>query len=69
MSIHRAKGLEWPVVFVPCCSKEQMPSVYNDNIEEERRLLYVALTRTKQQLHIVMRHTGDECVFKSGQRT
>jgi DNA helicase-2/ATP-dependent DNA helicase PcrA len=53
MSIHRAKGLEWPVVFVPCCSKEQMPSVYNDNIEEERRLLYVALTRTKQQLHIL----------------
>ena len=53
MSIHRAKGLEWPVVFVPCCSKDQLPSLYNDNLEEERRLLYVALTRTKQSLYVL----------------
>jgi DNA helicase-2/ATP-dependent DNA helicase PcrA len=53
MSIHRAKGLEWPVVFVPCCSHTQLPSVYNNNIEEERRLLYVALTRTKQYLYVL----------------
>lgn len=53
MSIHRAKGLEWPVVFVPCCSKDQLPSLYNDNLEEERRLLYVALTRTKQHLYVL----------------
>lgn len=63
MSIHRAKGLEWPVVFVPCCSKEQMPSLYNDNIEEERRLLYVALTRTKQQLHILFAPHAAMSVF------
>lgn len=53
MSIHRAKGLEWPVVFVPCCSKEQLPSIYNHNIEEERRLLYVALTRSKKSLYVL----------------
>lgn len=53
MSIHRAKGLEWPIVFVPCCAEEQLPSTYNDNIEEERRLLYVAMTRSKQNLHLV----------------
>ena len=53
MSIHRSKGLEWPVVFVPCCGYEQLPSLYNDNIEEERRLLYVAMTRCQQQLHLL----------------
>lgn len=53
MSIHRSKGLEWPVVFVPCCADEQLPSINNDNLEEERRLLYVAMTRSKQSLHLL----------------
>ncbi|HNA20348.1 MAG TPA: ATP-dependent helicase [Agitococcus sp.] len=53
MSIHRAKGLEWPVVFVPCCAEEQLPSSHKDNLEEERRLLYVAMTRSKQHLHLL----------------
>ena len=49
MSIHRSKGLEWPVVFVPCCADEQLPSMNNDNLEEERRLLYVAMTRSMRR--------------------
>jgi superfamily I DNA/RNA helicase len=56
-SIYRAKGLEWPIVCLPHCNAGFLPlvragQVAAENIEEERRLLYVALTRTSHALHL-----------------
>lgn len=55
-TIHRAKGLEWKVVFVVGLCDDHFPSHLNNNlinIEEERRLFYVAVTRAKQYLHFI----------------
>jgi len=53
-SIHRAKGAEWSVVFVPDCTEGILPleaeSPDERDVEEERRLFYVALTRTREAL-------------------
>ena len=46
-TIFRAKGREWPVVIVPHCNEGFLPYKTADNIEEERRLLYVAITRAR----------------------
>jgi DNA helicase-2/ATP-dependent DNA helicase PcrA len=51
-TIHSAKGLEWPVVIIPSCDDGNIPHRKSDNLEEERRLLYVALTRTRRDLYI-----------------
>ncbi len=54
MTIHSAKGLEFPVVFLPGMEDNIFPSFQTlmnpDEIEEERRLAYVAITRAKKQL-------------------
>lgn len=56
MTIHNAKGLEFHSVFVPGLEEETFPHYLSligdvtDNIEEERRLFYVAVTRAKQKL-------------------
>ena len=55
-TVHSAKGLEWPVVFVIWAMEGKFPSAraYNNplDLEEERRLMYVATTRAKDQLMI-----------------
>lgn len=51
-SIHRAKGLEWQHVFVPGCNQGNFPIDHDPDIEAERRLLYVALTRPKRALYL-----------------
>ncbi len=54
-TIHSAKGLEWHTVFVLWVAEGRIPSLYQlseDGIEEERRLLYVAVTRAKEQLYL-----------------
>jgi DNA helicase-2/ATP-dependent DNA helicase PcrA len=55
-TIHSAKGLEWHSVFIIWALEGRFPSYYNINtaeeLEEERRLLYVAATRAKQNLFI-----------------
>ena len=55
-TIHSAKGLEWHSVFIIWALEGRFPSFYNTNsqeeLEEERRLLYVAATRAKENLFI-----------------
>ncbi len=55
MTIHSAKGLEFPVVFLPGMEEGIFPgmqSIYSPGeIEEERRLAYVAITRAKEELY------------------
>jgi DNA helicase-2/ATP-dependent DNA helicase PcrA len=54
-TIHSAKGLEWHTVFIIWAADGKFPSVYSlhdDEIEEERRLMYVAATRAKEELYI-----------------
>jgi DNA helicase II / ATP-dependent DNA helicase PcrA len=54
-SLHAAKGLEWDAVFLPCLTDGAMPIVYAQTaeaIEEERRLLYVGLTRARERLFL-----------------
>ncbi|NTW00742.1 MAG: ATP-dependent helicase, partial [Oscillochloris sp.] len=58
-TIHRAKGLEWPVVLVPHCNSGYIPFIGSDNIEEERRLFYVALTRAREHLHLYTNTSKD----------
>ncbi|MEZ4727839.1 MAG: ATP-dependent helicase [Caldilineaceae bacterium] len=51
-TIYRAKGREWPVVIVPHCNEGFLPYKAAENLEEERRLLYVAITRSRRQLYL-----------------
>ncbi|MDI9358827.1 MAG: 3'-5' exonuclease [Phycisphaerales bacterium] len=53
MTIHASKGLEFPVVFIVGVEEGLLPSHYQDSdLEEERRLFYVAITRSKQKLFL-----------------
>ena len=56
MTIHAAKGLEWPVVFLPALEEGIFPSEKSLEsgaaLEEERRLFYVACTRAKEGLYL-----------------
>lgn len=55
-SVHQAKGLEWPAVFVVWLSEGMFPGSRSlerpDALEEERRLFYVAVTRGRDHLHL-----------------
>ena len=80
-TIHSAKGQEWTSVFVlntvDGCIPSDMATGSSAEIEEERRLLYVAITRAKDQLHLIVpqrfythgqRSTGDRHVYASRTR-
>ncbi|WUC57974.1 ATP-dependent DNA helicase UvrD2 [Streptomyces longwoodensis] len=54
-SLHSAKGLEWDAVFLVGVAEGMMPITYartDEQIEEERRLLYVGVTRARERLHV-----------------
>ena len=55
MTLHAAKGLEFPVVFVAGCETGILPYARpgtTPDVDEERRLLYVGMTRAKQALYL-----------------
>ncbi len=73
MTVHQAKGMQWPVVFIPALLKNRFPSAklggksvwhliprdaiqdqprYEGSTEDERRLFYVAMTRSQKYLHM-----------------
>jgi DNA helicase-2/ATP-dependent DNA helicase PcrA len=51
-TIHSAKGLEWPVVFIPAVYEGSIPHSRADDNDEERRLLYVGMTRAQGLLYL-----------------
>lgn len=62
-TVHQAKGLEFPVVFVISCADEWLPikrAVEEGDVDEERRLFYVAVTRAMNELYIAfpLMHAG-----------
>ena len=65
MTIHSAKGLEFPVVFLPGFEDGIFPSIQSamnpEDLEEERRLAYVAITRAKERLYCV--HVRERMIF------
>ncbi len=78
LKVHSAKGQEWKSVFVlngvDGCIPSDLGVGASDDIEEERRLLYVALTRAKDRLSLIVPQrffthgqsaTGDRHVYAS----
>ncbi len=65
MTLHAAKGLEFPVVFIAGCEEDLIPYRRNnnkiENLEEERRLFYVGITRAKQRLFLL--HANSRFLF------
>lgn len=53
-TMHRSKGLEWKNVYIIDCNEGYVPPkvVSSEDVEEERRLFYVAVTRAKERLYI-----------------
>ena len=67
MTMHMAKGLEFPIVFITGCEDGLVPYTFlkdDVDIEEERRLFYVGMTRAKEELFLLRARTR----FLYGQR-
>ena len=60
MTLHNAKGLEYPVVFIIGCEDGVFPhsrAIEAGDLEEERRLCYVGITRAKRELYLTYART------------
>lgn len=75
LTIHSAKGLEWPIVFVSGCEEEIFPIankfLTDASVNEERRLFYVALTRAQKKAYITharSRYRFGEVAYQSRSR-
>ena len=85
MTVHQAKGMQWPVVFVPALLKNLFPSKrqggksvwhlipaaavkghdrYLGSVEDERRLFYVAMTRSQKFLHMTWAPVGSNQLYQ-----
>jgi len=67
MTLHGSKGLEYPVTFIFGVRKGKMPlesERYGADMEEERRLFYVGMTRAEEEL--ILTSSGEESVFVKG---
>jgi superfamily I DNA/RNA helicase len=64
-TIHRSKGLEWDQVYIPGCCDGIIPHKMANELEEERRLMYVAITRAKKNLTMSWFQTKGEKEFES----
>ena len=53
LTLHLAKGLEFPIVFIPGFENDLLPLRNTDTLEEERRLAYVGITRGKDQVFLL----------------
>ncbi|MDE6846922.1 MAG: ATP-dependent helicase [Lachnospiraceae bacterium] len=59
ITMHSSKGLEFDTVYIPGCQEGKIPSAKSqteEEIEEERRMFYVAMTRARQELWITAYH-------------
>lgn len=52
-TVHRVKGKEWPVVIVHHATSDQFPHRLATDIEEERRVFHVAITRGRSRVHVL----------------
>lgn len=70
LTVHAAKGLEWPCVIVANCNEGEFPSAQamrdEDGIEEERRLFYVAITRAADTIVLHHRRPEDQRTRTNG---
>ena len=68
-TVHQAKGMEWPVVILPWLVDTIFPNaraIEDGNLDEERRLFYVAVTRAKDRLYLCVprvKKTADGGVY------
>jgi len=60
MTLHAAKGLEFPVVYMPGCEEGFIPCD-DDEVDEERRLFYVGMTRARREL--VLTYARERVVY------
>ena len=70
MTMHAAKGLEFPVVFIPGMEEGVFPGTQSimseSEMQEERRLAYVGITRAKEELYLI--NSRERMLFGSTQR-
>ncbi len=63
-TIHRAKGLEWNTVIIPMLTDGFFPDYLSlkrqEDLEEERRIFYVAVTRTEEDLYLLSAELDDD---------